>query len=171
MTQGPPHTTRRWTEAAGDGDVGLRAEILELLMTVMGRLRTSLQDVVATHELNPMQFFALRALTEPTPMSQLAEQLHCDRSHVTGVADELEGRGALERRPHPDDRRSKLLVLTPVGERLRDEVEAALLAHLPVVAGLADAEQRQLRDLLAEVVASEPATAPDGPGATARPVS
>jgi DNA-binding MarR family transcriptional regulator len=160
---GAPHPTRRWTESAGAAESGVRAEVLELLMTVMGRLRTHLGAEVAEHDLNPLQFFALRALTEPTPMGELAEQLHCDRSHVTGVADELERRGAVERQPRPGDRRVKLLVLTPDGEALRDRIEAGLLARLPVVAGLGEAEQRELRDLLATVVASEGVPSGGGP--------
>ncbi|WP_052668318.1 MarR family winged helix-turn-helix transcriptional regulator [Nitriliruptor alkaliphilus] len=157
----PPEAARRWTDAAGAAESGVAAEVLELLMAVMSHLRSHLADEVARHELNAMQFFALRSLTEPTPMGQLAEQLHCDRSHVTGVADELERLGAVERQPHPDDRRVKLLVLTDVGEALRDRVEAGLLARLPVVEGLDEDQQRQLRDLLATVAA-----AGGSPGAT-----
>jgi DNA-binding MarR family transcriptional regulator len=165
---GASHVSRRWTDAAAAADAGVRAEVLEHLMTVMGRLRSHLSAEVAEHDLNPLQFFALRALSDPTPMGQLAEQLHCDRSHVTGVADELEQRGAVERQPQPGDRRVKLLVLNAEGERLRDRVEAGLLARLPVVAGLDEDEQTRLRDLLATVVASEgvpadPAGASPGP--------
>lgn len=169
MGHQPPEAARRWTDAAGAAEAGVGAEVLELLMAVMHRLRAQLHDEVARHELNPMQFFALRSLTEPTPMGQLAEQLHCDRSHVTGVADELERRGAVERRPHPDDRRVKLLVLTSTGEALRDRVEAGLLARLPVVGGLDDDQQRQLRDLLATVVASAPPVPAAGDEATTDP--
>lgn len=169
VNHGASHVTRRWTDATSAADVGVRAEVLEHLMTVMGRLRAHLSAEVAEHGLNPLQFFALRALSDPTPMGQLAAQLHCDRSHVTGVADELEQRGAVERQPQPGDRRVKLLVLTAEGEALRDRIEAGLLARLPVVAGLDEDEQARLRDLLATVVASEtaPADVGDAPGSDA----
>lgn len=161
-----------WTAAAAGADqAGVRAEVLELLITTLERLRVHLHEHVAAFELNPMQFFALRALTAPTPMGQLAERLHCDRSHVTGVADELERRGAIERRPHEHDRRVKLLVLTSAGERLRAEVERRLLEQLPVVAGLSVADQRQLRDLLARVVAAQLSSDGDPPPPAPGPVA
>ena len=33
------------------------------------------------------------------PMSELAEAMRCDNSNVTGIADRLEDRGLVERRP------------------------------------------------------------------------
>ncbi|HSK21634.1 MAG TPA: MarR family transcriptional regulator [Egicoccus sp.] len=57
---------------------------------------------------------------------------------LTARLDRLEGAGLLERRPDPDDRRGRLLYLTPAGERLVPEVveqllqiENDLLAPLP----------------------------------------
>lgn len=142
--------TRPWQDApAGDR---LSAETLDLFFALVGVLKEHLDSRVVEFDLTPMQMFALRSLHEPLPMRQLAELLGCDPSYVTGVADELEQRGALERRPHPSDRRVKLLAITPEGERLRDAVEARLFDGLPLRAGLSDAELAQLRDLLQQVV-------------------
>lgn len=148
---GPPETSRRWADATGD----VSAEVLDQLMGVMHAFRHVLVEEVSKHELTPMHLGALRALADPTPMGVLADQLHCDRSHVTGVADELERRGAIERRSHPSDRRVTLLALTDAGAALRDEIEAALLARSPVAAALSEAQQRQLRGLLARVAVHE----------------
>ncbi|MTV27470.1 MarR family transcriptional regulator [Nitriliruptoraceae bacterium ZYF776] len=144
---GPPETSRRWADTSGADDV--RGRILDHLMEVLHAFRRVLLEVVDEHELTPMHLFALRALEEPTPMGALAELLHCDRSHITGVADELEGRGAVERQAHPSDRRVKLLALTPEGAELRDRLEAELLSRSPVAQGLSAEEQEQLSDLLA----------------------
>lgn len=151
---GPPQSTRAWADATDE--VG--GEILDRLMGVMHAFRRELVEEVGARGLTPMHLFALRALDEPIPMGVLADQLNCDRSHVTGVADELERRGAIERRPHPDDRRVKLLALTTDGACLRDELEASLLARSPISHALTTAQQRQLSDLLGRVVASLPSS-------------
>ena len=72
-------------------------------------------------ELAPMQLHALR-LIEPgaeVPMRALAQSLFCDPSNVTGIVDRLESRGLIERRGSVEDRRVKILTLTPEGERIR----------------------------------------------------
>ena len=51
-------------------------------------------------------------------MGALAEEWKLDASTVTWIVDRLEGKGLVQRRPHPSDRRSKLVVLTPRGARL-----------------------------------------------------
>ena len=48
-------------------------------------------------------------------MRELAQRVRADPSRMTAVADELEARGLLERQTDPDNRRVKLLVLTPAG--------------------------------------------------------
>lgn len=154
--------TRTWADAAPEtSEAALAAETLDLFFAVMSGLKSHLEASVAEYDLNPMQMFALRCLHDPMPMGQLAETLGCDPSHVTGVADDLEARGALERQPHPSDRRIKLLALTEDGQRLRDEVEARLFEGMPLTNGLTERQQHQLRDLLSRVVVANAATAAD----------
>lgn len=74
---------------------------------------------------------ALHRLGTPLTMRELGEQLHCDRSFVTMIADTLEERGLARREPHPVDRRIKNLVLTPDGIALKERIEAALLWRMP----------------------------------------
>lgn len=74
---------------------------------------------------------ALHRLGTPLTMKDLGEQLHCDRSFVTMIADTLEERGLARREPHPVDRRIKNLVLTPGGIALKERIEAALLWRMP----------------------------------------
>lgn len=52
-------------------------------------------------------------------MGSLAGEWHIDASTATWIVDRLEGRGLVQRRPHPTDRRAKLVVLTPKGARLK----------------------------------------------------
>ncbi|WIV59164.1 MarR family winged helix-turn-helix transcriptional regulator [Amycolatopsis nalaikhensis] len=45
----------------------------------------------------------------------LADALNCTPRHVTGLVDQLEGAGLVERRPHPRDRRAISVALTDDG--------------------------------------------------------
>ena len=53
----------------------------------------------------------------PRTPSALARWLGVSGTSVTGTLDQLEGQGLVVRAPHPDDRRSVLVRLTPEGER------------------------------------------------------
>ncbi|MGW2563107.1 MarR family winged helix-turn-helix transcriptional regulator [Streptomyces sp. NPDC001514] len=85
-------------------------------------------------------------------MSRLAELLAVDMSvtsrHVAHVAD----RGWIERSPDPDDRRSRILRLTPAGKELLDELARRttdMLAHH--LRDWSDEDVGQLNALLARL--------------------
>jgi DNA-binding MarR family transcriptional regulator len=101
-------------------------------------------------ELAPQQMGALKALEQrgSIPMSELAGELHCDTSNVTGIVDRLEQRGLVERRADPRDRRVKLLELTERGTRLGREIASRMSEPPPQIASLSVADQRALRDIL-----------------------
>jgi DNA-binding MarR family transcriptional regulator len=109
----------------------------------------ALSDIVLDHDrkvavsealgLSWTRVLVLRRLAaEPLTLSGLAGQLSADPPYVTLMVDDLEKRGLVRRRPHPDDRRAKLVSLTPAGrtaaqraEQILDEPPAAL-RDLPV---------------------------------------
>lgn len=101
--------------------------------------------------LTAAQATALRELTGPMTMSELAERMSCEPSNATYVIDKLENQGLLERRPHPTDRRAKHLVLTPEGTTLREKLLDLLSQESPL-AGLTEQEQGVLHDLLYRAV-------------------
>jgi DNA-binding MarR family transcriptional regulator len=82
---------------------------------------------------------ALRRLAgEPRTLRALAHELAADPPYVTLIVDGLEDRGLARRKPHPDDRRAKLVELTAAGraaaaraEALLDEPPAALAEVAP----------------------------------------
>src|SRR6266700_6430068 len=74
----------------------------------------------------------LGAVGQAVPMRDLAGRLQCDPSNVTFLADRLEERGLLERRPDPSDRRVKLLALTPAGLAVRMRIVHAAATNLPL---------------------------------------
>jgi MarR family transcriptional regulator, organic hydroperoxide resistance regulator len=106
--------------------------------------------VQIAHELGlaPQQAGALRALVEPVPMGDLATALHCDSSNVTGIVDRLEERGLVRREAAEGDRRVKMLVLTPSGERLRREITRRFSEPPTQLAALSKRDQKALRDIL-----------------------
>jgi DNA-binding MarR family transcriptional regulator len=119
-----------------------------MCMELFGLDRPRMLDIQAEYGLKPPQFFALNALDEPVPMSDIATLLRCDRSAVTWITDRLEERGYVERRSDGRDRRVKLLALTEEGSRVRDEIRARLATPPEALTRLSAAEQRSLRDLL-----------------------
>lgn len=97
---------------------------------------------------------AVLLLHEPAPMRTLAEGLSCDRSYITNLADQLEERGLVER-VTGDDRRVKLLTLTPDGVALRDQLAETVATQSIVLRRLDDDQRAALAPLL-EALADEP---------------
>jgi DNA-binding MarR family transcriptional regulator len=86
--------------------------------------------------------------------------LGIDASYVTAIADQLEERGLIERRPHPGDRRVKSLALTEDGRQIRAQLLDELWATVPVLDGLTDSERRELRRLLDKAAAGSTGAEP-----------
>src|SRR3954452_21115797 len=60
--------------------------------------------------LTDAQATALREMTGPMTMRELAERMSCEPSNAPFIVDKLERQGLIERRAHPSDRRAKHLV-------------------------------------------------------------
>jgi DNA-binding MarR family transcriptional regulator len=101
--------------------------------------------------LTAAQAVALRELTGPMTMRDLADRMSCEPSNATFVVDRLEEQGIVERRPHPGDRRAKQLVLTSEGVALRERL-IDLLTEASPLARLTSDEQAALNDLLTRAV-------------------
>jgi DNA-binding MarR family transcriptional regulator len=103
--------------------------------------------VLAEFGLTPNDSRALSSLDPRTgrAMRSLAAEWGCDASTATWIVDRLEARGLAERRPHETDRRVKLVLLTPEGDRLRDEVTAGMYTPPPELLELDTADLATLR--------------------------
>jgi DNA-binding MarR family transcriptional regulator len=123
-------------------------EVWSLLRTLFGQQRRQFLIAAAEAQLQPAQAGALLQLDAPRPMHELADLLACDNSNVTGLIDRLEARGLVVRRPGPDDRRVRHVVLTARGRRLRERLLRTVGRPLEGFKRLSSSEQRQLRDLL-----------------------
>lgn len=116
------------------------------------QIEAHLRVRAATLGLTASQGVALRELSGPMTLRELAERMSCEPSNATFVADRLEEQGYLERHPHPGNRRAKRLVLTPEGVELRERLLGLLSEDSPL-ALLSPEEQDALRVLLARAVA------------------
>ena len=86
----------------------------QLLIGIAEQARADFMTTVAEFGLPVPLARVLVLLSTPQPMRDLAEQMRCDRSYITGLADQLEERGLITRIPG-QDRRIKLLTLTTAG--------------------------------------------------------
>src|SRR2546425_5333408 len=126
----------------------------QLLMRFFFAQRAHLPVSGAEFDLSPAQCHVLHLIEpgRPLPMSRLAETLSCDASNVTGLVDRLESRGLVQRRPSPDDRRVKVLHLTPTGSRLRAQLLRRMAGRSLPLARLSLDEQRTLVKILEALV-------------------
>jgi DNA-binding MarR family transcriptional regulator len=70
---------------------------------------------------------ALRRLTVgPQTQRELADRLSADQPYVTLMVDDLERHGLVQRKPHPTDRRAKLVKLTASGRAAVARADAIL---------------------------------------------
>ncbi len=109
-------------------------------------------DVFRPLGLTNGQFSLMMALNqpEPPPMGRIATFLAMDRTTLTAALKPLERRGLVEVRPHPTDRRSRVMVLTASGRALLAQaVPIWTETHREVEARLGEGEADRLRELLA----------------------
>jgi DNA-binding MarR family transcriptional regulator len=128
------------------------AGLVDLMWLVMRRIWDHAEARLAPYSLSLKHNWALHALDEPMSMSALADRLGIDASYVTTIADQLEERGLIERRPHPTDRRVKSLALTAEGRRLREKLADELWVEVPVLDALTADERRELWRLLSRTI-------------------
>ncbi|MEV0223513.1 MarR family transcriptional regulator [Streptomyces sp. NPDC050704] len=96
------------------------------------------------------------ATSEGALQRELSSQLGYDPSAIVGLVDDLEKLGFAERRPSPDDRRSRIVVLTKDGRVfLRDTDEAGLRVTNDLLQPLDPAERDVLHGLLQRVAEAE----------------
>jgi len=96
-----------------------------LLHEVARLLRRSFELKSGHSGLTRSQFqtIAYLAQSEGINQSGLAERLEIEAVTLVRILDTLEERGLIERRPHPTDRRSRLLYLTKTAQPMLDAMQ------------------------------------------------
>ena len=139
-------------------DPQAQRQLADLCFAVIRPLRHHASELAAEFDLSFLQSRALWRLERPLATGALAEQLGLDPSNITGVVDRLEARGLIERQPHPDDRRVKLLALTRAGRAIRADLNERLFTTVTLFEALTPDEQRELAALLTKVLEHAEAT-------------
>jgi DNA-binding MarR family transcriptional regulator len=105
------------------------------------------------------------ALSGEHTQTELAELVGLDKTTMVVALDELEREGLAERRPSPEDRRARIVAVTPAGKRkvaqadkVKERVQADVLAELSAREGAAllDALAKLVDGRLAEQVECTP---------------
>lgn len=103
-------------------------------------------------EATGLRFSRVRALwrleDQPRTLGELAWEMGTDAPAATVIINDLEARGLVERRPHPDDRRAKLVSLTAAGRKLVAVVNRIDDRPPPALARLPAPDLAQLRRIV-----------------------
>ncbi len=131
-------------------DAALVREVLDLTMALMRHMQGSFGRRIEASGVPASEVMTLWQLREmgEMPMRAVAECMLLDPSQVTALVDRLEARGYAERRPHPQDRRIKLVGLTHDGEHFLEELWDGLHEDVPPLAVLGTDDLVALRDIL-----------------------
>jgi DNA-binding MarR family transcriptional regulator len=89
-------------------------------------------------------------------MRSLADEWQCDPSNATWIIDRLETLGLAERRAVSNDRRVKLVALTPKGARARTSLMKEFYHPPPGLVALEGEELHVLERALSKLAAVEP---------------
>jgi DNA-binding MarR family transcriptional regulator len=116
------------------------------------------RPVLAAHDVSMWGYVVLSALSDEPMRTQaaLARAIGADKTRIIGTLDELQERALIEREPDPDDRRVRLLRLTPAGRHLYASVRTDIrAAEERLLRGLTSAEKRAFLRVL-QRLSSEP---------------
>ena len=113
-------------------------------------------DTLETAQLTHGELKVLLRLTRATRgQGDIARSLLVSTGTMTNQLDKLERAGLVRRLPDPDDRRGKLVEMTPEGhERLNNYISVQAKRETQLLSHLTQTEKRQLLDLLRKCLAS-----------------
>lgn len=133
------------------------ADVFEAMHELMHAYRRRMR--AAAHAIQPdLTHNEMRALlfVGRHPMrtqSDLVEHSGADKAQIARMLNLLEERGLLERVPHPQDKRSRCLSLSPTGQAVCDTMRASRRSVTQqMLQGFAPEEQQQLQGLLTRLL-------------------
>jgi len=92
-----------------------------------------------------------RLARQPMSMREFATAMGIDPPNATVVIDDLESLGLVRRRPHPTDRRAKIVEATRKGKDMARRANAILATPPPALTALGTDELETLRRILTSV--------------------
>jgi DNA-binding MarR family transcriptional regulator len=105
----------------------------EIFMLTSDRITGLLGELRLTHA-TAQALWAIDPARPAPSMKTLADQLFCNAPNLSFIVNQLVERGFVERAVDPDDRRSRVAVLTAEGRRARERVVRATLEQSPFAA-------------------------------------
>jgi len=87
--------------------------------------------VLAEQGISMWGYIVLNALEDGPARTQaaLAQAIGADKTRIIATFDELQQAGLITREPDPDDRRVRLLSITPAGRQVQAAAQAAIQAN------------------------------------------
>lgn len=122
--------------------------LLYLIKQLELAVRSRLDEVLRPEAITPLQYTALTVLERRSDLSTaaLARNSFVTDQSAADMVTVLEGRGLIERRPDPADRRRRVLRLTGPGKDLLDRIRGDVAAvERRMLTSLTPAEADQLR--------------------------
>ena len=118
-------------------------------------LEARVEEQLAEVGLSLPKLAALHQLSQAgdsLPLGQLAERLACVKSNVTQLVDRLEADGLVVRAADPNDRRSRLAVITESGKSAYERgIDIQQRAERDIFGGLSKEESSTLHVLLEKI--------------------
>jgi DNA-binding MarR family transcriptional regulator len=149
-------TKEEWAKVRRDDAVRAAWQAMSDLVLDNGRRRrVSDRTGLSFNKLRALRRIAERS----TSMRELAASLVVDPPNLTPVVDDLERAGLVERRPHPTDRRVKLVTATESGLALACDAQAMLDEPPLALAALGDDDLETLVRILGSLRATAPPAA------------
>ena len=120
-----------------------------------GALESRVEEQLAAVGLSLPKLAALHQLSQAgdsLPLGQLAERLACVKSNVTQLVDRLEADGLVVRAADPNDRRSRLAVITESGTRAYERgIQIQQRTEREIFGALSKEESSALHELLDKI--------------------
>ena len=118
-------------------------------------LRHSVSSEVKKFGLNPTQWFILGQIKQDGKVrpSQAAKLLRVERPLVTSLTDDLVSRGLIYKTDDKNDKRVKLMILSPKGKKLIPEIESRLQVNLSsLLQGISHSELEMYSKVLKAII-------------------
>ena len=127
----------------------------ELLIKCTMQAKHRLIELGSNIGLTGMQVTMILLLEEPRQMNSFTKVFNCDASNVTGIVDGLEQKKLAARFPDENDRRIKMIKLSPKGKQLRRQILERLVdSQGSVLFKLTRAELEDLVTILTKITVS-----------------
>jgi DNA-binding MarR family transcriptional regulator len=136
---------RQWDKRWEGGDA---MEAATSIMRAQQLILAAVEGALTPFSLTFARYEALTLLsftkTGALPLGKMGQRLMIHAASVTNIVDRLEAQGFVERRAHPDDRRTTLCVITDAGREVVTRATKAVVAVDLGVGSLSARERQQL---------------------------